>query len=203
MNNKDDNKNSKFKDLLNYLMDKVETIFPVSPKRNDFLESNNDLEELDDEVLFSVLDHIARTEPRKIISVPTQKLMENIEKERSINLLNNISKLMRSCNWANITEDTTARPQLCYSCESDNCSHILDQNNEQSDTILEIALRRCSHKNNEDSILDCCINCIIDASKEMKKLNSVNDIILIWDTEDTANYYYWIENMNLEQGYSN
>lgn len=199
----DDNESSKIEDLLNYLMDKIEINFSATDDGKDFFDTYNDIEELDEEILFSVLDHIARTEPRKSTQFPRQITVENIKKEKSANLLKIVNKLVRNSNWANIAEDTTDRPKLCYNCESGYCAHIRNHHLEQSDTILENAQRRCDHKNNENAILDCCINCIVDASKDMKKINSENDIILIWDTEDTANYHYWMESMNLENGYSN
>lgn len=166
----------------------------------------NDLEEdLDFELLDQILDYIGNPS-KSHQQQTTSSITELYHSDNTLptDLLYVISKIYRITKWNKVGRDLANRPLICTKCPSYKCEHVREEiENYSFDHILDRYAQTCTHKYSNDWLLDnICSECLINVCQNIET-SPINDIKLVWDSHDFAEYHIWRLKLDIEHGFYN
>ena len=192
--------------------------FDFSDNKDEFgnLESREDLEDLDEELLFNFLDSLEGEEQFKgTFHYTGQKtssfVFEKITRSHSPKFLQLIAKLSQGIHWVNVSDDLKDRPKICLTCVDDSCTHVqqlvkldtldMDDKALSIEKIFEKS-HECEHQEENWKFDNICVKCLVDTCDDVE-INLPDHIVYLWDTKDLAEYQKWLNNMSIAYGFDN
>lgn len=209
MNKKD--RYDDFEEFINFMIDEEDPLLPDTSEIYDSMENwefygeefdDPDLihpdfdDELDEDLLFAVLDHLGGTscyseiQEQEEVQEPTVVFKQLIRRHSTGEI------------WIHADEDNSRRPVLCMNCLTDNCQHIDETSLDTGRNIIDLAREHCDH-DEKSEIIGTCINCIRYISKKLQEKKIHPGIVFLWDTIDIAKYYLQKIESDIEYGVLN
>lgn len=174
---------------------------------NQEMISNADTDALDFDTLYHTLDGLVADEQmdrQMFEGYISPFVAQRIQISHDKNFIKHMQILSRSDYWGTVGDDLTTRPKYCLDCVAIQCQHI-EQADRQNpvDQILDELDRVCEHTNIDDTKFeDICVKCLVEGCENMD-METQNSVVYVWDTQDLADYRYWINKMAFSYGLDN